>query len=576
MRKLFKQSILVAAVLVLCLTGCASDPIIPDTPDSNHEKRTIVLSVGQATDTRSINIPETPQIEHNRYLDFRDGILFLVDESGNIVQHYTIGGGADYEDITVDAETRRINRSVFTRTHPNHSELLVLTSVSSRVKNVVIIGNPATTLPVTGNINTIIADAAHRIIIGTQQHPHEVNLFGSTAPNGLTRTQVGDRYILTGALTIDTSVARFEITSIYSDCADILSFTIDGIFIDNHFQNARIDLTGIDGWNARSTVAEHYDPSSDSFRFLIHSWFNGNVKGNPDPTNNNRPTARPAAGRAWGYQVFVHQAEATPPPGIVVRLRDVVLKTDAEPLPDTHRFLTFNAFVDDDGDPLGAINTRRVYRVQNLVFNRRDLLPEPNPVLPPSPPDPGVDIGNIRWAISNVDQPNTFAPYPHSAGRLFQWGTLNGETHHWPATGAISGWNTSTNRVAWTADNHPCPAGWRLPTRQELLVLFNTNSDWHSNWDGTGVAGRVFPAGATAERVTGTSPTAIFLPAVGHRQDTAGGLFFRNIEGEYWSSTLDPTHPLAYRLIVRANNPRLIAVSVVNAFSVRCVQEIAP
>ena len=382
MRKLFKQFILVAAVLVLCLTGCASDPIIPDTQDSNHEEKTIVLSIGQATDTRSINIPETPQIEHNRYLDFRDGILFLVDESGNIVRHYTIGGGADYEGITVDAETRQINRSVFARTHPNHSELLVLTSVSSRVENVVVIGNPATTLPVTGNINTIIADAAHRIIIDTQQHPHEVNLFGSTASSGLTRTQMGDRYILTGALTIDTSVARFEITSIYSDCADILNFTIDGIFIDNHFQNARIDLTGIDGWNARSTVAEHYDPSSDYFRFPIHSWFDGDVKGRPDPTNNNRPTARPTAGRAWGYQVFVHQVDATPPPGIVVRLRDVELRNGAASLSYTYRFLTFNAFVDDDGNPLGAINMRRVYRVRNLVFNRRDLLPKPNPVLP--------------------------------------------------------------------------------------------------------------------------------------------------------------------------------------------------
>ena len=203
---------------------------------------------------------------------------------------------------------------------------------------------------------------------------------------------------------------------------------------------------------------------------------------------------------------------------------------------------------------------------------------------PPGPPgigppagttDPGVVINGIRWAMRNVYNPGTFAVAPQDPGRLFQWGTIDGTTHHWPATGAtVTGWNTSTGRVAWTAENDPCPAGWRVPTRQELLVLYNTNSDWHSNWNGTGVAGRVFPAGAMPEEITGTSPTAIFLPAVGHRENTDGRLFLRNMEGEYWSSTLEPTHPLAFRLIFRTNSTnslRVIAGSVVNAYSIRCV-----
>ena len=564
MRKLFKQSILGATTLMLSFNSCLSESIVPTPPDDEeHHNRTVVLSVGQST---ARNVEETPQIEDNRYLDFQEGILFLIDDSGNIVQHYTID---DYNDVAdVDTETNRIHRNVFATTH---SKPLMLTSVSSRVENVVVIGNPATTLPVTGNINTIIADAAHRITIDTQQDPHEVNLFGSTAPNGLTRTQVGDRYILSGALTIDTSVARFEVTSIVSDCADIISFTIDGIFIDNHFQTARIDLTGIDGWNDRTSAPTDY--TENSTRFPIHSWLDGKVASSRDTANNNRPTVTPAAKYAWGYQVFVHHNDKTPSPGIVVRLRDVELRNGATPLPDTYRFLTFNAFIDSDGNPLDAINTRRVYRVRNLVFNRHDLLPEPNPV---PPPDPGVEIGNVRWAISNVDQPNTFAPYPHSAGRFFQWGTLNGETHHWPATGTINDWNTNTDRVAWTADNHPCPAGWRLPTQAELIALNSVGSTWHANWNSTGVAGHVFPAGATEEQVTGTSPTAIFLPAVGFR-DIDGSLLGRNMFGEYWSSTRPPAQPLvAYRLFFDNRDSKVNSSPIERAHSVRCVQDIAP
>ena len=147
--------------------------------------------------------------------------------------------------------------------------------------------------------------------------------------------------------------------------------------------------------------------------------------------------------------------------------------------------------------------------------------------------DAGALIAGIHWATRNLNSPGTFAAYPHSAGRHYQWGTLSGITHHWPATGTVTGMNSSTARVAWTAANDPCPGGWRVPTQAELQAL--GVGTWYANWNGTGVAGRVFPAGATAEQVTAAFPTAIFLPAAGDRSGT--GTLSNVGTGRYLSNT---------------------------------------
>ena len=600
LKKIFKQAILIATILMFILNSCAGEPIIPDTSDNNHEERTIVLSVGQATDTRSINIPETPQIEHDCYLDFQTGFLFLVDENNNIVQHYTIDNYSDV--VSVDATTRRIHRSLFARTYPNHGAPLVLPSVSHRVRNVVIIGNPAEglTISTTGNINTIVANT---FSIMTQQNPLSVNLFGRT--NGLTQTPSGDRYILTGNLTIGTSVARFEILSIASDCTDIERFTIDGIFIDNHFQTARIDLTGMDVWNAGSMNEVLY--TQGSTRFPIHSWFVNGVGSSPDAGNNNLPTARPAtASNAWGYQVFAHSGEATPPPGIVIRLRNVVLRPDATPLTDTHRFLTVRGFTLPNGDALENIDPGHVYRIWNLTFDRSNLSPIPNenllsarvdvivgqwqgediawdrPLPPPpgiGPPtdttDPGVDIGGTVWATRNVNTPGTFVDNPEDFGMFYQWG----RDIPWLTTGnapvsvpAGAQWETSSFQLSfathWNNGAGPCPDGWRLPNRADFTGLYNSgNPVWAMSWKETNVNGYVF----------GTAPNQIFMPAAGHR--FTNGLLNISIEGAggrgwYWTvgDGRQVSETDALTMSYGSTIPGFQSSNRANGFTVRCVR----
>ena len=180
-------------------------------------------------------------------------------------------------------------------------------------------------------------------------------------------------------------------------------------------------------------------------------------------------------------------------------------------------------------------------------------------VLPPNQIDEGVVINDIRWATRNLDYPGTFTPYPHSAGRFYQWGTLNDVTHHWAVIGTVTGWNRSDSRVAWTTANDPCPQGWRVPTEAELRSLNSAGSVWTQR---NGVNGRLF----------GTAPNQIFLPAASSRFHLDGML--SGVHGDYWGSTQGGQSGLIWHLRFcndssGTGNTRNSA----NGLSVRCVAE---
>jgi uncharacterized protein (TIGR02145 family) len=145
---------------------------------------------------------------------------------------------------------------------------------------------------------------------------------------------------------------------------------------------------------------------------------------------------------------------------------------------------------------------------------------------------PGVMINGVCWAKTNVDAPKTFATNPEDYGMFYQWDHNDvGWSATIPGSGvAIGGWPTgiSSNKT-WQPDNDPCPAGWRVPTQEELDNLV---TNYAVNGTGilatlNGISGRYFTQGTNT----------IFLPAVGYRSNSNGALTAQGVGGFYWSNT---------------------------------------
>ena len=146
--------------------------------------------------------------------------------------------------------------------------------------------------------------------------------------------------------------------------------------------------------------------------------------------------------------------------------------------------------------------------------------------------DEGVVINGIKWATRNVDKPGTFAANPEDAGMIYQWNRKVGWGATDPminSTGGTDWDDTILTGDAWIKTNDPSPAGWRVPTSDEIKTLFDTNKVRHVWTSINGVNGRRF-----IDKATGNS---LFLPAAGNRFLGDGTLYYADMGGIYWSST---------------------------------------
>ncbi len=173
--------------------------------------------------------------------------------------------------------------------------------------------------------------------------------------------------------------------------------------------------------------------------------------------------------------------------------------------------------------------------------------------------DPGAVINGVRWATRNVDAFGTFAATPEDFGMSYQWNRKKA----WAATGSVSGWDSSKPEgTEWTKDNDPSPAGWRVPTIDQIKSLLDANKvSW--TWSST-KKGWTF-----TDKTTGAS---IFLPAVGGRDHTNGTIYYAGSGGYYWSRTQwSPT--FAYYLCYSSTTVDWSYISNYEGYPVRSVAE---
>ena len=170
----------------------------------------------------------------------------------------------------------------------------------------------------------------------------------------------------------------------------------------------------------------------------------------------------------------------------------------------------------------------------------------------------GVEIAGIRWATRNLAASGTFANNLADVGMFFQWNRQQG----WAATGDITEWDSSIpSGTEWTAENDPCPTGWRVPKFEELQSLRDSGHRWATH---NSVTGRVF----------GVRPYQIFLPAAGWRYGGDGRLGHTNVFGSYWSTiTTDAAKTNAWALQFNSSGLNESNPARINGFSIRCVRK---
>jgi uncharacterized protein (TIGR02145 family) len=173
-----------------------------------------------------------------------------------------------------------------------------------------------------------------------------------------------------------------------------------------------------------------------------------------------------------------------------------------------------------------------------------------------------VLINGVRWATCNVDAPGKFAAKPESPGMFYQWNRKKG----WSATGEeVTGWNSSLpTGDSWEKENDPSPAGYRVPTFDEIETLLDETKVTNEWTTVNKVKGRKF-----TDKNNGNS---IFLPAVGYRDYYDGTLGSDGARGNYWSSTVrENDEDYAYKLYFYIGSADWSIYTRYNGLSIRPV-----
>jgi len=167
-----------------------------------------------------------------------------------------------------------------------------------------------------------------------------------------------------------------------------------------------------------------------------------------------------------------------------------------------------------------------------------------------------VAIDGVGWAERNVAAFGTFVAKPEDVGMYYQWNRAKA----WPASGPSTGWDeTPATGTVWAAANDPCPAGWQVPTWEQVQSLYT-----QAKMIGTsnGVDGAYF----------GTAPDRIFLPATGYLWVAE----LQNTNSGYYYSSDSANADLAYGFEFNTSSGNILhgnGYTKTGAQPIRCVKK---
>ena len=503
MKKVFNYSILTTLALLLTLSGCVGDNILY--PDYDGEDRTVSLRFATTeTTTRGVSRP----VCDGEPVQFNGGDLYLVRSTGIIYRHFQV--------VPVgDPAATNIANGIINFACLNTG---VTMDVPGNVNRVVLVGNnlPLNSLPTVGNINSVISrtvDAYTQVNVWDVWRG--VNMFANEL---LVHCNTDNVWV--ADMVLAPIVARFEVGQI-TGMGMIESFSLQGIYIDRHFGRATLDgnfhpagAQPVVRGSANSAVnfalnAPHYTSAfsagdnvgrirNSGALFTVYNPALPAAARTPDgvimrPGLFHNPSADfpytwgaegclvgccppgTTVDRVWNFQMFARDYARpgtspmppanTTPPVLVIRLTDVVIRTDVgtETQNIGTQYLTVANFnrrnPDGTFSPLTGIRASNVYRIHNLVFDERDLHYTPNV----RPMTAAITVELAEW---------DGRPTEHDGFRQLNpigGAAVNG-AFAFPLGAAFNGGCTGDNSMVYLWQRSTNPNVWAEPNRNDAVT----------------------------------------------------------------------------------------------------------
>ena len=210
----------------------------------------------------------------------------------------------------------------------------------------------------------------------------------------------------------------------------------------------------------------------------------------------------------------------------------------------------------------------------------------------------GVMLNTVVWAERNVGLPGQFSAAPSDVGMFYKWGQKVGWSNSDPLRDSNGGtvWDTSSvdGTTPWPVADDPCPAGWRIPTLDEVVWLTFYRPEDQNRTDNGAVKWEVAEMdGVLGVRFTNMEvpEASIFMPTDGYRVGVSNGAIASKSDAAamagatmYWASdAVQGSGTEGHRLYLsRAKNQDGSARMTVEpmaitrrsfAFGVRCVKK---